>query len=217
MGLSRIFIWLWPINGRKQEYLSPIQLDYYSRYSYKIQVFDSTRVEYRPSIWPTIRPQILAEYQFFIKKRSGVELFAEVWLLPVLFLSSFFLCPLSNIFFENLLPLLGRQQQISWIKHDLVKLFLPRWKRRNLFFGQQITELGHASFEGNELSFFGRSDLGLHGGLLPEVDGTLFEDFFSAAIGCSLLFVQLVLENKLGLWNQNIKLRVKLYKIAQPL
>ena len=42
MGLSRIFIWLWPINGRKHEYLGPIQLDYYSPYSSKMQVLDST-------------------------------------------------------------------------------------------------------------------------------------------------------------------------------
>ena len=35
MGLSRLFIWLWPINGWKHEYLVPIRLDCYSPYSSK--------------------------------------------------------------------------------------------------------------------------------------------------------------------------------------
>ena len=42
MGLSRIFIGLWPINGRKHKYFGPTRLDYYSPYSSKILVLDST-------------------------------------------------------------------------------------------------------------------------------------------------------------------------------
>ena len=37
-----IFIWLWPTNGRKHEYLGLIRLDYYSPYFSIIQVLDST-------------------------------------------------------------------------------------------------------------------------------------------------------------------------------
>ena len=42
MGLGRIFIWLWTINGRKHQYLSPIRLYYYLPYWSKIQVLNST-------------------------------------------------------------------------------------------------------------------------------------------------------------------------------
>ena len=60
---SPIIIWLWPINGRKHEYLGSIQLVFNStsirHISLKYRYSTRGRVEY----WATIRPRIMAEYQ----------------------------------------------------------------------------------------------------------------------------------------------------------
>ena len=63
MGFSPIFIWLWPINCWKHEYLGLIWLDSTTICHIRLTYRCSTqpRVDYRPTIQPTIPPQILAE------------------------------------------------------------------------------------------------------------------------------------------------------------
>ena len=118
---------------------------------------------------------------------------------PVLFLSPFLFSSLANVLVEDLLPLLGRQEQVPRVEDDLVQLLLPGGERRDLLLREQVSELGHPGLERHELALFGRSDLSLHGGLFAQVNRTLLEKVAGSAVGFGrglLLLVQLVLETK---------------------